>query len=1042
MATAEANDNNNKSVVEMGYETTLMYGQYSRSLGDYAKEQAAQLRQLEKKSITGATIRRKELQTHYGKWFARFIHLLKFIWSKTFAKIGEDWAFLAILGIIMALLSFTMDLGIYMCFTARMWMYNEFTIHPAVQYMAWITLPVTLVLFAAGFVFIVSPQAVGSGIPEMKTIMRGVVLKEYLTFPTLIAKTVGLTAALGSGMPLGKEGPLVHIGSIVGTLLSQLLTSFKGIYENESRKTDMLAAACAVGVSCSLGAPIGGVLFSIEVTSVYFAIRNYWRGFFSAVFSALMFRLLAYWSNSEETLTTVFPTSFQVDFPYDPHELFIFALVGVFGGLSGAVFVLFHRRYVLFMRNNTRISSFLKYNRFIYPSIVSVLIASLFYPSGFGRYLATTLSTKQQVGALFANFTWLSDDLSVEQAERLSHWDVANTNLFVGLGIFMSANFFLSILASTLPVPTGSLIPIFKVGAAFGRMIGEAMYLWFPEGIQTGGVLHPILPGGYAIVGAAAFSAGVTHTVSISVVVAEMTGQIQHIIPVLVAVIVSNAISTLLQPSLYESIIMIKKLPYLPNILPSRSAIHSIFVEDFMNRNVKYIWHGITFGELKNLIADSQGIRSFPLLGDTEQKILLGSVQRVEVIALLERHIGEERRLEVVAKRHMETRKRLIRQRAKLATTSVDPLPTAAPTPAPLPAPLPISRPEVPVVQEPVRRKVSRFEVITSPNVVATVISETGTQRSGVPSEPPVVTHPLSDPLAVTRITVEPDDKVEFQQSCEPQPQRRIKSILKRTNSFTFPSGERPKPAADLSAITTYSTVTGAEGSKFRNVIETILRPKPSDSNDVDKFSFFNSMTSMSDSPPSFRRKGSLSFKNKERSADMSPEEKEAWEEKEMLKKVDFNQCLIDPAPFQLVERTSLLKVHSIFSLLGVHHAYVTTLGKLVGIVSLTELRKAIEDVNSGVLLGASAQSTGNVSSEQSIEEVAQSTTEKESEIVSQPAPDTENYDSLTTASSRHVKFMFLRRLSVSPGSEMTDINVSEGRSSSPASNSRSDNQP
>ena len=40
-------------------------------------------------------------------------------------------------------------------------MYNEFTIHPAVQYLAWITLPVSLVLFAAGFVFIVSPQAVG-----------------------------------------------------------------------------------------------------------------------------------------------------------------------------------------------------------------------------------------------------------------------------------------------------------------------------------------------------------------------------------------------------------------------------------------------------------------------------------------------------------------------------------------------------------------------------------------------------------------------------------------------------------------------------------------------------------------------------------------------------------------------------------------------------------------------------------------------------------------------------------------------------------------
>lgn len=45
----------------------------------------------------------------------------------------------------------------------------------------------------------------GSGIPEMKTILRGVALKEYLTLRTLIAKVVGVTATLGSGLPLGKE---------------------------------------------------------------------------------------------------------------------------------------------------------------------------------------------------------------------------------------------------------------------------------------------------------------------------------------------------------------------------------------------------------------------------------------------------------------------------------------------------------------------------------------------------------------------------------------------------------------------------------------------------------------------------------------------------------------------------------------------------------------------------------------------------------------------------------------------------------------------
>lgn len=91
-----------------------------------------------------------------------------------------------------------------------------------------------------------------------------------------------------------------------------------------------------------------------------------------------------------------------------------------------------------------------------------------------------------------------------------------------------------------------------------------------------------------------------------------------------------------------------------------------------------------------------------------------------------------------------------------------------------------------------------------------------------------------------------------------------------------------------------------------------------------------------------------------------------------MLKVVEFKKDMIDPAPYQLVERTSLHKVHAIFSLLGVQHAYVTALGKLVGVVSLTEvnnfhvdkdgiqrsiiisfffqLRKAIENANSGVL--------------------------------------------------------------------------------------------
>lgn len=61
------------------------------------------------------------------------------------------------------------------------------------------------------------PMVPGSGIPEMKTILRGVVLKEYLTLKTFVAKVIGLTCALGSGMPLGKEVRAVPWGGAAGS---------------------------------------------------------------------------------------------------------------------------------------------------------------------------------------------------------------------------------------------------------------------------------------------------------------------------------------------------------------------------------------------------------------------------------------------------------------------------------------------------------------------------------------------------------------------------------------------------------------------------------------------------------------------------------------------------------------------------------------------------------------------------------------------------------------------------------------------------------
>lgn len=66
--------------------------------------------------------------------------------------------------------------------------------------------------------------------------------------------------------------------------------------------------------------------------------------------------------------------------------------------------------------------------------------------------------------------------------------------------------------------------------------------------------------------GAAAFSGAVTHTVSTALLAFEMTGQIAHILPVILAVLIANAIAQKSQPSFYDGTIIVKKLPYLPRI--------------------------------------------------------------------------------------------------------------------------------------------------------------------------------------------------------------------------------------------------------------------------------------------------------------------------------------------------------------------------------------------------------------------------------------------------------------------------------------------
>ncbi|KAM6439370.1 chloride channel protein 1 isoform 4-T4 [Rhynochetos jubatus] len=687
----------------------------------------------------------------------------------------------------------------------------------------------------------------GSGIPELKTIMRGVVLKEYLTLKAFVAKVVGLTAGLGSGMPVGKEGPFVHIASICAAVLSKFMSIFCGVYEQPYYYTDVLTVGCAVGVGCCFGTPLGGVLFSIEVTSTYFAVRNYWRGFFAATFSAFIFRVLAVWNKDAVTITALFRTNFRMDFPFDLQELPAFAVIGICSGFLGAFFVYLNRQVVLCIRRHTTLSQFLTKYRLIYPGVITFLIATVTFPPGFGQFMAGELMPREAISTLFDNYTWAKYTGDPQLLGKSAAWIHPKVSVYIIILLFFLMKFWMSVIATTMPIPCGGFMPVFVLGAAFGRLIGEIMASLFPSGILFDGIVYQILPGGYAVIGAAALTGAVSHTVSTAVICFELTGQISHILPMMVAVILANMVAQSLQPSLYDSIIQVKKLPYLPDLGWNHISKYNIFVEDIMVQDVKFVSSNCKYRDLQILL-QSTTVKTLPLVDSPESMILLGSVERSELQALLQRHISPERRW--LLKREMQQ---------KLSEAPYDGHSKG------LWATLP-------------KLKHESFAYVDE--------DEDADEKGELPRPPsPTPSYP-EEPNGPTSPLKQMPETLEPQQS--PGNFRRLRQLIQQL-------------------LCHYNRPLETEGA-IQEPVEVVDT--------------------------------------------MSPEEIDAWEQEELDKNVCFDSCRIDPSPFQLVERTSLHKTHTLFSLLGLSHAYVTSMGKLRGVLALEELQKAIEgSTRSGVRL-------------------------------------------------------------------------------------------
>ncbi len=261
--------------------------------------------------------------------------------------------------------------------------------------------------------------------------------------------------------------------------------------------------------------------------------------------------------------------------------------------------------------------------------LVALITALVNYPNFYMRAQSSEL-----VSSLFTECSKVLDD----QFGLCKTGSATVSNIF--LLIFAAIlGFFLASITFGLQIPAGIILPSMAIGALFGRAVGIVMEIWvhshltfFPfASCEPDGPC--VTPGTYAIIGAAAALGGVTRmTVSIVVIMFELTGALTYVLPIMIAVMISKWVGDAFgKRGIYESWIHFNEYPFLDN--SDESLIPDIPVCQIMTRIedlVVLTATGHTIASLTNILA-TQPYRGFPVISDPREATFLGYISRAEL---------------------------------------------------------------------------------------------------------------------------------------------------------------------------------------------------------------------------------------------------------------------------------------------------------------------------------------------------------------------------------------------------------------------------
>ncbi|KAI9098100.1 chloride channel [Phlyctochytrium arcticum] len=481
-------------------------------------------------------------------------------------------------------------------------------------FLNWIVYIIFSILFASACAFLVirlAPYAAGSGSAEVKTILGGFIIKGFLGAWTLVVKSVGLPLMVASGLAVGKEGPMIHLACCVAHFYPRLFSKY---WHNEGRKREILSAASGAGIAVAFGAPIGGVLFSLEELSSFFPSKTMVRSFFCALVATVTLQLVDPYRGKR--------VLYQVSYsrPWHFFEIIFFVILGVFGGLCG----------VLLIRGNQLVQRYRKYSwlKDIPLQEVAVLagVTAVFsYLNNFTRVDSSDL-----LEALFRECEEADFHGLCNQAQR--GWTV------FALLVALLMRTALTIVTFGAKVPAGIFIPSMVCGGLFGRILGIVVQTW-QEGSPDNPLFkycHPdtpcVTPGMYALLGAVAALGGVTRmTLSLTVVMFELTGTLNYIVPGMVTLLTAKVVGDLFgKGGIAEMQIRINKYPFLD---PREDRIIGLSASEVMTpaeELVCFVGKGMKVEDIDRAL-DQVGYKGFPVVHDLEDPTLIGYISREDL---------------------------------------------------------------------------------------------------------------------------------------------------------------------------------------------------------------------------------------------------------------------------------------------------------------------------------------------------------------------------------------------------------------------------